>query len=224
MPMSMPTPLDDFALGLGVYSLPEAARIVGRSVGRATPRQLRSWINDGITPATRSESGMLLTFSDLVSLEVVSRFRGSNVSLQRVRRFETELRAHFPGLDRPFANNIFFTDGSRIWAECAEDEPRRSIELVGKRRGHYVWTGVIESFAKRIHYAPTGEAIGWELSEWVEIKPSIQFGSPVVKGTRVTVDTVAANLQVATASEVAEWYGLTVDQVVGVRHYLAEAA
>ncbi len=222
--MSKSTPLDDFALGLGVYSLPEAARIVGRSFGHASPRQLRNWINDGITPATRGDRGMLLTFGDLVSLEIVSRFRGCQVSLQRVRRFEAVLREHYPELDRPFANNIFFTDGSRIWAEYGDDEPRHSIELVGKHRGHFVWTDVIESFATRIEYADTGEAIGWDLADWVEIKPSVQFGSPVVKGTRVTVDTVAANLEVGTTSEVADWYGLTVDQVVGVRDYLANAA
>ena len=42
---------------------------------------------------------------------------------------------------------------------------------------------------------------------------------PTVRGTRVPVRTVLANLQVGKPGEVADWYGLTLDEVQGVRDY-----
>ncbi|MEW6154231.1 MAG: DUF433 domain-containing protein [Actinomycetota bacterium] len=95
------------------------------------------------------------------------------------------------------------------------------IELVGRQRNHFVWRPAIETFAEQIRYGPDSHASGWDLSPWVEIDPSVQFGTPVVRGTRVPVRTIAANLRAGTPEDVADWYGLTVQQVQGVIEYLA---
>ena len=69
---------------------------------------------------------------------------------------------------------------------------------------------------------PRERASGWQLSPWVEIDPERQFGAPVVRGTRIPVSTIEAQLRAGSPVEVADWYGLRVEQVEGVRDY-AEA-
>lgn len=220
----IPVTTRDLELGAGVYSFTEAAKIVGRGGGGASPRQLHHWITTGLTPLPDRSYGLVLTFEDLMSLELVSRFRRCAVSLQRIRRFEAQLRSEFPALDRPFSNNIFFTDGVRIWAKVGDDDPQRAIELVGRHTNHYVWTEVISSFAEQVEYGLDGRAEAWQVTKWVEIRPSVQFGRPVVRGTRLPAQTVMANLAAGSIQDVADWYGLTVEQVKDVQGYFARAA
>lgn len=211
-------------LGDGVYTFPEAARILRRGDAHPSARQLRYWMTSGLAPASHtSEAGdPVLNFVDLVSLEVVSRFRARGVSLHRIRQFEARLRDVFP-VDRPFAYEVFFTDGASLWADVARDG-QGVIELIGRRQNQYAWTDAIRTFAQEIRFDPgSRRATSWALSPWIEIDPSIQFGMPVVAGTRVTARTVEANLAVGSPQDVAAWFGLTVEQVEGVRDYLALA-
>lgn len=124
-------------------------------------------------------------------------------------------------LARPFAYKLFYTDGASIWARENEDNAH-AIELVGKYSDHYVWCEAIETFAESIRFEGSPpHATSWELSPWVEIDPTIRFGKPIVRGTRVAIHTIAANLETGSPTEVADWYGLRVEQVEGVRDYLA---
>ena len=84
------------------------------------------------------------------------------------------------------------------------------------------WADAVQTFADEIRFkGPDRVAAAWNLSPWIEINPEIQFGAPVVRGTRVPIDTVLANLDVGTPGEVADWYDLTLDEVRGVRDYAA---
>ncbi len=215
-------------LGQGVYSFPQAREILSHRARPITTRRLRHWMNSGLSPASHQSStgDPILNFHDLVSLEMVGRFTESGMSVQRVREFERALRDEFPGVDRPFAYEIFYTDGADVWAQrFGEDGAVVMVELLGKkanaREKHVVWSDAIRTFASEIRFGAKHEAIAWELSPWVEIDPGVQFGAPTVRGTRVTVRTVIANLEAGTPAEVAEWYGLSVEQVEGARDYVA---
>jgi uncharacterized protein (DUF433 family)/DNA-binding transcriptional MerR regulator len=212
----------DLDLGTGVYSLAEATRIVGRSVGRASPRQVRHWVDEGLSESIVREGTTLLSFQDLVSLEMVSRFRRRGVSLYAVKVADMELRRRHPNMRRPFANLIFYTDGKNIWTLTGDEGDRLVLELT-KKVDQVAWLGAIETFAAEIRFV-NGTAASWHPTEWVELNPHIQFGEPVVAGTRIPVRTIAANLTVGTAREVADWYGLSEAQVIGARAYLASAA
>ena len=208
-------------IGGGIYTFPEATRII-RSVGESTSvRQLRSWMTSGLSDASfESENGRdLLAFEDLVSLEVVRRFRLQGVSIQAIRKFDRILRGLFPELHRPFAYKKFFTDGADLWiTEIGDDEV--GTQLTGKRRGHRVWNDAIETFASQISFDDaTKKATKWALSKWIDVDPTIQFGAPVVRGTRIKVSTVMANLSAGTHAQVADWYGLTPEQVKGVADF-----
>jgi uncharacterized protein (DUF433 family) len=214
------------SFGTGIYSFPAAAKLLAKRHPGLRPGTLRYWMKSGLTPAsfgkTRSGSD-LLSFHDLVSLELVRRFRENDVSLQKVRRLESELKKRYPGIARPMAYQVFFTDGSAIWHQFNPDDDALVEEIVGRHPDHYAWAPAIRSFADEIRYEDR-TAVAWNLSDWVEIDPTIQFGTPVVKGTRTPVSSIVADLGAGSPEEVADWHGLEVQQVEDVRDYFVGAA
>lgn len=214
-------------LGDGIYTLPEAAEILSHRTRPLTKRKLSYWIKSGLTPASHLDvDGLpILTFHDLISLELVGRLLDKEVSLHKIREIEAALRLEFPDLGRPFAYKIFYTDGDGLWAKRkAPDGEDHVVELIGRHAGrglnHLVFGKAIETFAEEIEFGHDREALAWTVSPWVEIDPTVQFGKPLVAGTRVPVRTVVANLEAGTPAEVADWYGLTVEQVEGARDYV----
>jgi uncharacterized protein (DUF433 family)/sRNA-binding regulator protein Hfq len=196
-------------------------------VGRdANTRGVHAWLDKGlgVPVPVENEDFAVLSFDDLVSLEVAWRFRSLGASLQKVRNINRILHGRFPELLHPFAYQIFLTDGISVWAEI-KGRDDVVVELIGHRPNQFAWRKAIETFAARIKWSgdEPAHAVGWELSPWVEIDPEIQFGAPVVRGTRVPVRTIGANLKAGSPGEVADWYGLDVQAVEGVRDYLALA-
>jgi len=214
----MATATRDLDLGTGVYSVPEATQIIQRSVGRASARQVRYWLREGLTESVEVDGNTLLSFHDLISLEMISRFRRAGISLQAVRAAERWLRSQDATLRRPLAKLVFYTDGINLWTQAGE----HLLELVS-RSGQYAWERTIRTFASEITFSE-GAATLWRPSEWVEINPRVQFGEPVVAGTRVPARTVVANLEAGSPQEVADWYGLTLKQVEGAKAYFGTAA
>jgi uncharacterized protein (DUF433 family) len=222
----MTTTLDNAPqLGDGIYTFPQAAAILARPTRNLTTRRLRYWMTSGLAPASYSiGQHPLLTFYDLISLEVVARFTEDGWSVQGVRRIEEELREEF-GRPRPFAYKAFYTDGRSVWAKVSKND-QIMTELISKHRDRrhksLAWADAVETFADEIRFEGTDQAASaWQLSPWVEINPQIQFGAPVVRGTRVPISTVKVNLEVGSPGEVADWYDLTLEEVHGVRDYVA---
>jgi uncharacterized protein (DUF433 family) len=210
-------------LGEGVYTFPEAARILRGITRNVSTGQLRYWMQSGLTPASHEVDGeAILSFEDLISLEIVRRLKiEGGASLQSIRKVEAALRTEYKSYERPFAHKVFFTDGADVWADVAGENGRILVQLTGRQRNHYAWTDAIKTFAHDIRFEGSdAHAARWLLSPWVEINPAVQFGAPVVAGTRVPIATIEANLEVGTPAQVAEWYGLQVPQVDGVKEYL----
>jgi uncharacterized protein (DUF433 family)/DNA-binding transcriptional MerR regulator len=228
----------ELSFGTGIYSFPAAAKLLSRRHPGLSPATLRYWMRTGLTPATfgKASSGSdLLSFHDLVSLELVRRFREKGVSLQKIRKLEAELKLRYPKIVRPMAYDIFYTDGLAIWHRLNPDDDAVVEEIVGRRARHYAWTPAIQSFAEEVRYEPvelvlTEEhlpprmATAWDLSLWVEINPAIQFGAPIMKGTRIPVSAIIADLGAGSPEDVADWHGLRVEQVEDARDYFVAAA
>ncbi len=208
-------------LGEGVYTFSEAVRILRAFDAKVSVRQLRYWTDTNLVlPTYHIEDESILNFDDLISLEVIRRFRNEGTSLHRIRRLLDALRQRYPALIKPFAYQKFYTDGASVWAEEIGETGPIAVELVGRRPSQRVWTGAIRTFAADIQFEGEDEhASTWHLTPWVDINPKVQFGAPVVAGTRVPVRTIEANLEVGSPKEVADWYGLTVRQVEGVRNF-----
>jgi uncharacterized protein (DUF433 family) len=68
----------------------------------------------------------------------------------------------------------------------------------------------------------TGGARDWD--EWISIDPAVQGGRPVVKGTRMPVETIVGSLAGGmTVEEVCEQYRLTAAQVRAALRYAAQS-
>lgn len=200
----------------GVYSFARAAKLLSRT-NSVSVETLRSWWRSGLVHRASTDTD-LLTFHDLISLEIVGRFRASGVSLQKVRKLEESLLEREPEATRPFALRVFFTDGASIWVE----HNGATEEVIGSQEGQYVFQSAINTFATEVRYR-NDIAVAWDISHMVEIDPLVNFGEPLVRGTRVTAETVIQNLTVASKEEVADMYGLSIVQVDGVIEY-AKAA
>lgn len=200
-------------LGEGLYSFGEAARLLAREDRVIDAHKLHRWAASALTFGRRDLGGGAagLSFHDLVSLELVARFRQEGVSLQRVHRLEVELRRRYPEVERPLAYDVFFTDGSSVWA--GEATGGDLIEVVGTKPGHYVWTDAIASFATEVDFSESGGARRWRPAPGIELDPARQQGRPVVARTRVPVASVVSALTEGSVAEVADWFGLTPEQV-----------
>ena len=197
-------------LSEGIYSFPQAADIVGRRNG--VPReQLRRWLAVVVAPTGSAHSIETISFLDLVSLEAVCRFRDQETSLQKVRKVLEALCAAEPTVASPLAHRSFFTDGANVWADMVGN----TEEIVGRHQHQMAFRGAVKTFAEEIRFVED-VAAAWDISPWVGIDPRVCFGAPVVRGTRIPVKTITANLEIATAEEVADWYELSVRQVRGV--------
>jgi uncharacterized protein (DUF433 family)/DNA-binding transcriptional MerR regulator len=210
--------------GTGIYSFSEAAQILVHRAPELRAATLRRWVAGGLAPPSFglvTGKGALLSFHDLVSLEVVRRFREEGVSLQRLRLLEHALRELHPDAARPFTYNPFFTDGATIWVELGREGEPNVVEAVGKRRNHFVWRPAVETFAEEVRFGSRGEAVAWALSGRIEIDPKVQFGEPVVKGTRLPISAIARELVTHSPEQVADWHAVDVEDVRDVRDFLA---
>lgn len=206
----------ELGFGTGIYSFSEAALILAHRAPAVRPSTLRRWVSDGLAAPSFDHTegrGSLLSFHELVSVEVVRRLRAEAVSLQRLHGLERALRELHPGVGRPFAYDLFFTDGADIWVETRTDGDPVMVEVVGRRPGRRVWSPAIETFARELRFGAEGGAVSWELSDRVEIDPRVQFGQPVIKGTRLPVSVVVRELEMYTPEQVADWHAVDVEDV-----------
>lgn len=61
-----------------------------------------------------------------------------------------------------------------------------------------------------------------ELTLGITVDPSVRFGKPVIKGTRVPADTIVARVASGmNIKEIAEEYGITEKDIYNALHYAA---
>lgn len=85
----------ELSFGTGIYSFPAATKLLTKRHPGLRVGTLRYWMKTGLTPPSfgKGPSGSdLLSFHDLVSLELVRRFREKKVSLRKVRRQVEHIR------------------------------------------------------------------------------------------------------------------------------------
>ncbi len=200
-------------LGKGIYSVPQAARLVG-----VPSRTLRRWVvgsskGKAALPTSPPMVGgePTLDFADLVSALFIRVFREHGLSLQHIR--VAALRAARDlGNERPFSLRNFTTDGRRIYRWFDDDK----IVLHDAGSGQQVIVPIFKPLLKKIRYGLSNQAERWyPLGEQkpVVIDPAISLGEPTVRGipTRVLYGPVEAGNSTA---EVARWYGLEKAEVL----------
>ena len=177
------------AVRRGIYTVPEAARLVG-----ATQPKLRSWIegNRGARAAPiiqrqlpRVGGHVVLGFLDLIEAKFIRHFN-TWFSPQTIRSVSIKLRERHD-VDHPFAmNKRFRTDGKTIFMESAgSDEELRVLNLMNDnfemepiiRQSLFESIFYVEDIAR--HWKPDPD------TDRVLVDPTICFGHPVINDVRV---------------------------------------
>jgi hypothetical protein len=185
--------------GTGIYSLPEASRLIGVS-----SRKIRRWLY-GYSfpkrlghPEERSFSGPLwqpqlskeefeaevIGFNDLLEVRFVAAFVAHGVPLIVVRRCLDNARETL-GVDYPMTSGSFKTDGKTIFADAVAETVLEGA-LLDLKSLQYAFKEVIRpSLYAGIEYEGQ-RATRWYPQEGrrhIVLDPSRDFGSPIVEKT-----------------------------------------
>ena len=177
-------PSETRLLGVGIYTVREAARLTKMSASR-----IRRWLR-GYTykaggslrrqaPVWRSrmpdsDEGLVLDFQDLCEIRIVDAFVRAGVSLQHVRKVASKARAELSS-PHPFLTREFKVSGRKIFRESLGQLCEFSSD-----QAHF--RGFIEDYVKDIDFAQDEVLRWWPLgrARAVVIDPEYCFGKPVV--------------------------------------------
>jgi uncharacterized protein (DUF433 family) len=207
-------------VGVGLYTFPEAARIIG-----IKPAKLRRWVGQYRQKAPGAEflskpvisryfpdEQHVLTFLELVELLLVKLFREEGVSMQVIRRAAEEAARRFD-TPYPFAVKRFDTDGHRIFVTLQEESlEERSVVELGK--GQHVFDEVVRPFFHKLEYQDGGDALRYwprDREGRVVLDPQRSFGKPIDAETGVPTSALYDAVQAGGGQPpkvVAEWFGV----------------
>jgi uncharacterized protein (DUF433 family) len=190
------------AFGIGVYSAPEAARMVGMN-----PQTLRRWLlgydhakKDGPVHrerplwqsqyATSEADEVLLGFRDLIEARIVNALRAKRIGLPIIRVCLDRAR-EIIGEDHPFSTSQFKTDGKTIFLEITRglDEP----QLIDLKRSQGVFNRVVASSLADLDFGPGGAERWWLLhgKRTIVADPDRAFGQPIIAEAGITTARIA---------------------------------
>ena len=214
-------------LGEGLYTIPEAARILHIPMER-----LRRWVTGYIRDVERilplGEIGTWgqgadrhFNFYTLIELYSVFQFRELGLSMQTLSKARNELSEHLNS-PYPFAHQGLVSDGKKLMFELKESSPATFLELGSN--GQTLIQEVMEPFCSRLDFHNTSKLAEryWPVgkSHSIVVDPHHSFGQPTICGTNITTETLN-NLLVAgeTVEDVAEMFDLEPDQIVQAQNF-----
>ena len=199
-------------LGVGLYSVPEAARLL-----RVHPQRLRRWIDPetGLIRRVFSSDETVVTFVELMELHFVQMFKEAGVSLQTIRRAARMAARQFQ-CPHPFTIHRFDTDGRDIFATMLHSEKRKPL-IEDLKHGQYVFNNIVKPFFKKLEYHKDDAIRFWPLNRTgrVVLDPKRHFGKPIDATTGVP--TKALHLAVKAGDNpttVANWFDVPYAAVV----------
>ena len=188
--------------GIGIYTAPEAARMIGMSAST-----LRRWLlgyehDERFEPHLwqpqydpAEEDGLLLGFRDLVEARIVQALRAKRIGLPTIRTCIQRAR-EIIGDERPVSTREFKTDGRTIFLEITQglDEPR----FIDLKRSQGVFKRVVEPSLQDLEFGPTGAERWWLLpgKRSIVADPARSFGQPIIADHGMTT---ARAVQIVTA-------------------------
>ena len=201
-------------LGIGLYSIFEAAHIIG-----AKTSDLRRWLHRDsykvrgkqyrrVPFVARSLPGQpdVVTFLELIELRVIKAFRDRGVRMRRIRTTARRLAAQWD-TEFPFSAAKFKTDGIYIYTDLEG-------ELEEGSSGQLPLDVVLGPFLSNIDYRMDGTA--WRYwprgrSGRVVLDAERQFGHPIDAETGVPTNVLYRAVKANPDDDwrtVAQWYGV----------------
>jgi uncharacterized protein (DUF433 family) len=204
------------AIGLGAYTVPEAARLL-----KIRPLNIRRWLggynfnHEGDqrqmpplwTPQLPAYDDHLeIGFRDLVELKFVREFLKAGLSLGVVRFYLKEAKKVIND-DRPFSTRRFKTDGKTIFLEGIRDSGE--TELLDLKRKQYILKSTIDQSFKDLDIEDDA-VTSWRPfngKESIVIDPLRSFGQPIANDFGVPTTTLAQAVEAeGTVERVARLY------------------
>lgn len=168
-------------LGGGVYALANLRQFVAFAGTVDDARRVLPWLTRVLNPVDHHTKRADYSFSDLVSLFVVRELLHKGVPPFVVRDAEAWLRKKWK-TDRPFVSDEIQTDGAGVFVDD-ELVAGGQIESADKG-GRQVLREAVRERLTRVQYID-GTAAYWRPMKHVLVDPRVQFGEPVIDGTRV---------------------------------------
>lgn len=200
-------------LNLGLYSVPEAARLL-----RAPVTTVRRWIDadNGLIARQLPPHEDTLTFAELIELHFVKMFRDEGVSLQTIRATSKKAAERFHSA-YPLSVKRFDTDGKTIFATIKDEASSREM-IEDLERGQYVFEKIMRPFFHKLEYDQAEPVRYWPLSKrkTVVIDPSRKFGKPIDPASGVPTRVMAQAVTAAGGQplgQVAKWLGVSLAAV-----------
>jgi uncharacterized protein (DUF433 family) len=221
--------MDKTLLGVGIYTIPEAARLTGAS-GELIRRLLWGYqhkYKGGLTyhePLWTPQIPIVddtraLGFRDLIEIKFVAHFRQRGISLQSIRKTidrATELLEQ----SYPLSSVRFKSRGKSIFAEILEENEKKLVFdlYTGQLLLTFMWNKLYDAldyseFDQLIRWFPLGK------KRRVVVDPGRSFGRPIsLEGVPTAI--LASALQAEkSAEDVAYWYKVDPDSVRDADEY-----
>ncbi|MCW2242907.1 DUF433 domain-containing protein [Azospirillum canadense] len=228
--------IDTSFLNVGIYNIPQAARLIG-----VTDARLRSWMTGSFVktksgpkrqPALWSphlpemDGKQALTFLDLMEIRLVKRLldQEKSMRLTHIREALTNYRADNGG-DYPLLNKQLFTDGQFLYRKAVNKGGKPLLDL---NRWQYVFEAVVAPTLDSVDMGDDALPSRW----WpkgrgvpVVLDPSHAFGAPILAKRRVPTAALARAMEAQGSVEsVARWYELDIEDVRAAIEFEADLA
>jgi len=173
-------------VGQGVYALSDLRAYLAFSGRPQDADKALPWLTSVLNPVRHQPRGADYSFSDLVSLFVVRELLKRGVRPSTMREAENYLRRKWD-TDRPFVSDEIQTDGQGVFVD---DELIAGQIESADRHGQQVLRELVKDRLAHVHYHE-GTAAYWTPTAGVLVDPRVQFGEPVIAGTRIPTEVVA---------------------------------
>jgi uncharacterized protein (DUF433 family) len=215
------------ALGTGVFTVPEAARLL-----QVTDTRIRGWIEGyksaHVGPLIEAQlekhgRSAALTFTNLMEARFIDAFVQLGVHVRTIRAILDEAR-NFVRHPHPFATDtVFKTDGQKIFAEVETRTGDKHLYDLKKR--NWAIREVLGPLLKgEVIYNESGMAQTWrprpKRAPNVIVDPRFAFGKPIVRGAVVPTATILDAFQAEgdipvdqAYANVASWYQVPIEVV-----------
>lgn len=221
--------MDKTLLGVGIYTIPEAARLTGVS-GELIRRLLWGYQHRSKSGMTRHEplwtsqiptieDTRALGFRDLIEIKFVAHFRQSGISLQSIRKTIDRATALLEQ-SYPLSSVRFKSLGKRIFAEVLEEHEKKLVFdlYTGQLLLSFMWDTLYDA----LDYSEYDQLTRWfplGKDRRIVVDPGRSFGKPIsLEGVPTTV--LASALQAEKSAEnVAYWYKVDPDSVRDADEY-----
>ena len=207
-------PKEGSHLGIGLYSVADAARIVG-----VHPTSITRWISEdgGLISRVIDPSERTLTFRELMEIQFIKMFRAEGLSLQTIREVAEKAAARFK-TDYPFSIRRFDTDGKTIFATLIGMN-RNGKAIEDLKHGQLVFDPIIRPFFRKLEYRGARQVARYwpmEKSGRVVLDPLRKFGQPIDATTGVPTRAIYDATRASGGQDwptVAKWLGIPITAV-----------